>query len=175
MTSIRQHPRFRGITTFHDPHGRFRFRYSSDWQRNNLTDQRDGVMVSPEASDPATYVSAWISPLDLSVVAEDLDTLTEGVEAGLRTLPDCHLEDSSETVLGNLVKLQRVYTFRQQGRRRKRRAWTLYVDSWQIVLIFQGANTEAYQHWLAMANYTFATFNIAEDLWFATDRDLAAN
>jgi hypothetical protein len=42
-----------------------------------------------------------------------------------------------------------------------------------IVIAYQGSSVEEYAYWLAMANYSYATFYLPEALWFATDRDLA--
>ncbi|HEY8455780.1 MAG TPA: hypothetical protein VIL34_09310 [Actinopolymorphaceae bacterium] len=174
-------PRFVGVTTYQDPLGRFWFRYPSDWRVYDLTDDREGVMFAPNEADnvpneenpsPKTYFAAWVSKLGEHVVAEDLPVLQEGLEAGLKQLPGVEVEKAKDDVFGNLVKLERIYEFDDGGERRKRRTWTLYVDYWQIVLVFQGETPEEYKYWLPMGNYSFATFNIPEELWFATDRDL---
>jgi hypothetical protein len=108
-------------------------------------------------------------------VAEDLEHLRLGVSEGLAQLADCKVEAASEVVLGNLIKFERVFTFRVDGAVRKRKLWMLYVDKWLIVLTWQGSSEEEYEYWLAMANYSFATFNLPEALWFATDRDLGGH
>jgi hypothetical protein len=168
----RQRPRFRGIGTYRDPQGRFTFRYPSDWHEFELAGHREGVMFSPEPEDPRTYFAVWISNLDEPVVAEDLEDLKSGVEEGFSRLPGCRVESASEDLLGNLVKFERVYTFREGEAVRKRRVWLLYVDTWQMVVTFQGASPEEYRYWLPMGNYSFALFNLPEELWFATDRTL---
>jgi hypothetical protein len=135
---------------------------------------REGVMFSPPVGDPYTSFSAWVSKLDESIVAEDLDDLRAGVNEGLTELPECQVEAGSESVLSNLIKFERVFTFREDGATRKRKVWLLYVDTWLIVLTWQGSSPDEYAYWLPMANYSFATFNLPEALWFATDRDLGA-
>lgn len=177
MTAVKREgrPRFTGVSTHQDELGRFSFRYPSDWEAFELADERDGVMYSPEEVEfPQTYFAVWISRLDESVVAEDFDTLREGIDAGLSQLADCQVENAKDDVLSNLVKLERTYTFDDGGTVRKRRVWTLYVDTWLMVVIFQGSTPDEYSYWLPMGNYSFATFDLPEALWFATDRDMRA-
>lgn len=167
-------PRFRGVTTYRDPSGRFAFRYPSDWHTYELADDREGAMFSPEADEPATYFAAWIGKLDEHVVAEDLETLREGVEEGLSQLSEYTAESGHDDTYGNLVKFERTYTFREGDAVRKRRVWMMYVDEWQLVLVYQGSSPEEYKYWLPMGNYSFSTFELPQELWFATDRDLNA-
>jgi hypothetical protein len=169
----RQPPRFYGVATYADPLGRFSFRYPTTWHQFELDDQREGVMFSPEAENPQTWFSVWVSQLDANVVAEDLEDLKVGVEEGLSQLPECIVEQRSEEPLGNLIKFERIFTFREDGVTRKRRLWILYVDTWQMVVTYQGASEEEYDYWLSMGNYSFFHFTIPEALWFATDRDLS--
>jgi photosystem II reaction center protein PsbP len=169
----RRPARFTGISTYSDPKGRFTFRYPTDWHRFDLADDREGVMFAPEAEDPETRFSVWISSLDEHVVAEDLEDLRIGVNEGLSNLAECKVESESETILGNLIKFERIFTFRENAATRKRRLWILYVDKWLMVVTWQGASEEDYEHWLGMANYSFNTFNLPEALWFSTDRDLS--
>jgi hypothetical protein len=167
-----ERPRFYGIRTYQDAKGRFSFRYPSTWHQFELDDDRDGVMFSPEPDNPATFFAVWVAELHDHVVAEDADDLRAGVDDGLAGLPGCEIEVAKDDLLSNLVKFERIYTFREGDAVRKRRVWIMYVDTWQMVVVFQGASPEEYHYWLPMGNYGFAMFNIPEDLWFATDRDL---
>jgi hypothetical protein len=106
------------------------------------------------------------------VVAEDVDVLREGVEEGLRQLDGIEIAESKDDVISNLVKFERVYEFNEGDSRRKRRVWMLYVDTWSMVVIYQGETASEYDYWLPMGNYALGTFNIPEALWFATDREL---
>ena len=171
--SERPPPRYYGIKTYRDPHGRFSFQYPSTWHLFDLEDQREGKMASPEPENPQTWFSVWISPLKLNVVAEDLDDLKEGVDEGLAQLPELRIESASDEALNNLIKFERIYTFREGDAIRKRRSWLLYIDTWLMVVTYQGANEEEYAYWLPMGNYCFFRFELPEALWFATDRDLS--
>ncbi len=170
--SERQPPRFTGVTTYQDRLGRFSLRFPTDWRQLPLPEQ-DGVQCAPPVDDPYTSFTAWVTPLADKVVAEDLELLRAAVDEGLSRLADLTVEASAEVVLGNLLKFERIFTFREEGALRKRKLWLLYVDTWLIVLTWQGSTPEEWTYWLPMANYAFATFNIPEALWFAVDRDLA--
>jgi hypothetical protein len=130
-------------------------------------------MFVPNGADPHTSFAVGVASLEEPVVAEDLEELKAGVSEGLTKLTDCKVERATEVVLGNLIKFERVFTFREEGMIRKRKVWLLYVDRWQIMLTWQGSSEEEYEYWLAMANYCFAMFSLPEALWFATDRDLS--
>ncbi len=164
---------FIGVRTYQDPKGRFHFRYPTDWAEFELDAAREGIMYVPETEDLHTNFSAWISELADPAVAEDLEDLRQGVADGLVSLNECNVEAESQDALGNLVKFERIFTFREGDDVRRRKLWILYVDKWLIVLTFQGSSLEAYDHWLAMANYSFDTFNVPAELWFSVDRDLS--
>lgn len=133
---------------------------------------REGFGFAPDPADPHTSFSVWVSPLGESVVAEDLDVLRAGAETGLEALDDCRVERAADDVLSNLVKFERIYTFREGGTVRKRKQWLLYVDTWLMCLTWQGSSPEAYHYWYSMANHSFQGFELPQALWFATDRDL---
>jgi hypothetical protein len=142
---------------------------------------REGIGFFPDPADRYTVFTAWAAPLGQRVVAEDLDVLKSGVDEGILSLAECRIEKASETVLGNLIRFERVYTFLAPdapdrpagvaGAIWKRKQWLLYVDRWLICLTWQASSLEAYDYWYAMANQSFLTFEIPQALWFFTDRD----
>jgi hypothetical protein len=148
-------------------------RYPSDWARHDLEGQ-DGAIFLPNPADPRTSLSARVDSLALPVVAEDLEELKAGVSEGLSRLTDCKLEQASDVVLGNLIRFARVFVYREADAVCKRKVWLIYVDRWLIVLTWQGSSEQEYEYWLAMANYSFATLDLPQALWFATDRNLSA-
>ncbi len=167
-------PLFTGITTYRDEQGRFSFRHPSDWIRDELADDREGVIIRPEADDPDTYFAVWVSPLETAVVADDLPELRSGFDDGLTALPDVTVESDRDDLYGNIVKVERLFTFTEGGATRKRRVWGMYVDTWQVLVSFQGSTVGEYDYWLPMGNYCYATFELPEALWFATDPELQA-
>ena len=162
---------FVGVTTYQDPKGRFSLRVPTDWLQLALMEQ-EGAMFRPEPDDAHTHLMVWVETLAQSVVAGDLGDLREGVSDGLAQLADVQIEAESELVLGNMIRFERVFTCLEDGATRKRKLWMLYVDKYLIALTWQGATPEDYEHWLAMANYSYATFTLPQWLWFATDPEM---
>ncbi len=171
--TTRPTPKFTGIDTYRDSLGRFQFRFPMDWHAHKLADKREGILYSPQDSNPQTWFAVWITDLKEQVVAEDLHVLRQGLDKGLADLKDCHVEVADDTVMENLIKFERIFTFREGQQTRKWRQWLLYVDRWLMVVTYQGESPEEYDYWYAMVNHSFLNFNIAEALWFAVDRDLA--
>ena len=195
-------PKFSGTEMYRDPLGRFSVWHASDWPTFKIEEGvpkargkkskarltaakkateeqplpvREGFGATPDPDDPHTHFSAWVSPLAEKAGAEDLDELRQAVDDGLAALQDCSVELSKDDALGNLLKFERIYEFTENGERRKRRQWVMYVDMWLMCVTWQGSSPEAYKHWYALVNYSFNTFQIPEALWFATDRDLAGS
>jgi hypothetical protein len=170
---VKDTPKYSGIRTYRDPVGRFQLRYPAGWHQYELADQRDGVMFSPHGENPMTWFSIWSTRLEHAVVAEDLDLLREGVAEGLSQLPDVHIESSSDDTFDNLIRFERIYTFEDDGAVRKRRVWMMYVWKWLFTLVAQGETAEEFAYWRMMLNDFFRYFELAHELWFASDRELA--
>ena len=168
----REAPRFTGVGTYQDRVGRFSVRYPTDWLRQDHKEQ-DGATFLPNPVDPHTSFSVRVADVGERVVAEDLEDLKAGVSEGLAKLADCRVEAAAKVVLGNVIRLERTFTFCEDGATRKRKVWLVYVDKWLIVLTWQGSCEDEYEYWLAMVNYCLATFTLPEALWFATDRDVS--
>ena len=196
-------PKFTGVVVHRDPRGRFAIRYPTGWYTFEIRSEtplagdaaadaadapdaatgaaaaREGFGFGPDPADRHTVFTVWAAPLGAAVVAEDLEDVRQGVDEGLRALPDCAVVSRSERVLGNLLRFERIYTFRDDAPGappavRKRKQWLLYVDRWLLCLTWQGASAPVYEHWFAMANQSFLTFEIPQALWFFTDRELLA-
>jgi hypothetical protein len=165
-------PAFTGITTYRDPLGRFEFRHPAGWTRSELDDDLDGIIVRPEEEEQNTYFAVWISSLPQSVSARDLPELKEGFDDGLAQLPDAQIESGEEQTYGNIVKVERVVSFTENGETRKRRVWGMYVDTFQMVVVWQGRSVKEYDYWYPMGNYCFSMFKIPDELWFATDPEV---
>ncbi|WP_152362363.1 hypothetical protein [Microlunatus speluncae] len=164
-------PRFTGITTYTDPKGRFEFRHPFGWIRDEL-DELDGVIARPEADDQSTYFAVSVTPLEVEVVADDLPTLRSGFDDGLGQLADAEVLAARDDTYNNIVKVERTFTFTEDGQTRKRRAWAMYAERWQYLVVFQGSTAEEFDYWLPMGNYCFTAFNLPQALWFATDPEL---
>ena len=165
-------PLFSGITTYRDEVGRFAFRHPSDWEREELADDLEGVIVRPEVDDQNTYFAVWVAPVETAVVADDLAELRRGFDDGLAKLPGLTIESTQDDTFGNIVRLERLLTFTEPAGTRRRKVWGMYVHTWQVLVSYQGSSVEEYDYWLPMGNYCFNTFELPEVLWFATDPEL---
>jgi len=165
-------PYFTGISTYNDPQRRFKFRYPSDWVKDELGERLDGVNFRPEQHDLETYFAVAISKLGVSVEAADLPELRRGFDDGLASMPTLSVEESKDDTYGNIVKVERKFTFNTTDIVRKRWTWGVYADVWEIVAAFQGSTVEEYDYWLPMGNYCFNTFELPEYVWFATDPEM---
>lgn len=163
-------PKFVGITTYRDGQGRYELRHPVGWERAELTDPLEGLVVRPEPDDDdETYFAVAVSDLDVKVGSDDLDVLRDGFDAGIAGLPDAIVVESSEQTYNDIVKVDRTITFTSEGRTCKRHSWGMYADRWQFLVTFQGSTVEEYHYWLPMGNYCFSTFQLPFALWFATD------
>lgn len=166
-------PWFRGTTTYQDPLGRFTFRHNSEWTRADLEDDRDGIIVGPDLeADPATYFAVWAAKLDETVEQADLPVLSEGFDNGLKALPDLVVDKSEDKNYNDIIKIERYIRFSEDGQTRQRRVWAMYATHWQLLVVFQGKDLEEFDYWEAMGNYCFASFELPQYLWFATDPEL---
>jgi hypothetical protein len=175
MVAERERPKYRGIRTYVDPQGRFKFRYPSDWHQHELADGRDGVLFSPHSENPETWFAVWATRLEHTVQAGDLSVLREGVNEGLYQLPGVRIESSSEDTLGDLLRFERLYTFEENGATRQRKVWILYVYKWAFALVAQGATPEEYEYWSIMLQNCIDEFDLAPALWFASDPELSGD
>lgn len=162
-------PRFTGLTSSTDPQGRYEFRHPAGWVRSALDHDLDGVIVRPEPDDEATYFAVAVTDLQVPVVADDLAALRGGFDAGISRLADLSVEHTVDTTYNEIIKLERTFTFAEDGATRRRRVWVLYADHWQFVVAFQGSTVEEYDYWLPMGNSCFTAFELPQALWFATD------
>jgi hypothetical protein len=176
QTDKRQPPRFSGVIVHKDRLGRFSIRHATDWDAFVFdgTDEggQDGILFRPNPDDLQTFFNVWVRELEQGIVAEDLEDLREGMQEGLKQLPGIEIERFTEVVLDNLIKFEIVYSFCEGEATLKRLTWVLYADRWQFMLTWQGSSPAEYDYWLAMANYSFATFELPQALMFATDREM---
>ena len=168
----RQPARFTGIQIYPEPDGLYRFRYALNWHVFPIAGQPDGILVSPEAENPKTWLAVWKQKLSEKIQAPDFSELRKGLDEGLRTVgSDAEIIAATEERIGDMVRFERIVTFVQDGKTCKRRVWLIYSNRWQISLVYHAESIEAYEYWLGMANYSFATFEPSELLYFATDTE----
>ncbi len=157
-------PEFTGITRYQDPSGHYTFRHPWDWRVETLDE--GGVVLHPEDAEPATFFAALVSRGGVPVEPADLDSLAEGFDAGLSALPGYVPLAGSTEAVGTLIRLEREFTFTEDATTRRRHTWALYAGTLQLLIVYQGATPEAYDYWLPMGNYCYATLDLAPDSWY---------
>jgi hypothetical protein len=87
MTTSRPTPKFVGVETYRDTHGRYSIRYPSDWHQFDIDFGRDGHLFSPSATNTNTYVAIWIEQLQFTAEASDASDLPQAFKKGLPSSP----------------------------------------------------------------------------------------
>jgi hypothetical protein len=164
----RRPARFTGITTYVDPRGRYTFRYPSDWPAI-ANAEGDGAAFVPNAGDPDTVLISHASELSRPVDSRDLVMLSRQVDAEVGRLPDAVIRERNDEAIGEVLRLERVVSFRDGATGRERKIRVLFAGSWQLELSWQGATTDDYDYYLPQANYAFTWFTLAPFLWSAFD------
>ena len=165
-------PVFTGLTVHRD----LRYRYSfllpeltdNQWYDLELdTQEGRGRIFTPDSDDVSTSLSVEARDLGTTITGDDLATLREGLEEGLRQLRDLTIEKQEDYAIGQLVGFEYWFTFREEagGPLRKRWLRLAYQGQIQVRMIAQGATPEAFERWLPLFNQAIRTFQFAD--WWA--------
>lgn len=164
--------RFNGVRIHTDPDGVFKVRHALNWSVFDLPAHPGGFLCSPYAETPQTWVAVWKEDIGEIVRAADRKTLRDGLDEGLTKLgKNVQVLSATEDLIGDMIRFERILTFEQDGITHKCRQWVIFAHNYQIVLIYQAENEEEFDYWLAMANYSFFTFELSEMIFFLTDPD----
>lgn len=161
-------PVFTGLVVQRDLRFRYSFLLIDGWHSYELeSDGGAGRIFTPVEGDITTSFSTEARELGTTVTAEDLPILRDGVEAGLRQLPELTIEASEAEAIGDFVTIEYRFTFREaeSGALRKRWLRLAYQGQLQVRLIAQGASPEAFDYWLPVFNQAIRTFQFAD--WWA--------
>lgn len=168
MSEVTGGPTFTGLLVQRDLRFHYSFLLIEGWHSYELeSDGGSGRIFTPVEDDVTTSFSTEARDLGTTVTGEDLETLREGVEEGLRQLPEMTIESQEGEAIGDLVTLEYRFTFREaeSGEIRKRWLRLAYQGQIQVRLIAQGANPEAFDYWLPVFNQAIRTFQFAD--WWA--------
>jgi hypothetical protein len=161
LTDTQTHgPAFEGLILEQNEEWHYHFWYPKGWSRYDLTGDKTGVLCSPNAQDPTTYFSVETLRLPVAARPEDVDTLRQGIEEGLSSLPDLKVDSADDSSGGARLVFERLFTFRDGEMVRKRRIRLMYVGATLYSLTAQGEDEHAYEYWLSMLNYSFRTFEL---------------
>jgi len=172
MSHTASGPVFTGLVAQRD----LRYRYSflmpeltdDAWHNLELdTQEGRGRIFTPDPDDVSTSLSVEARDLGTMITGDDLITLREGLEEGLRGLRDLTIEKQEDYAIGKLVGFEYWFTFREEagGPLRKRWLRLAYQGQIQVRMIAQGATPEAFEYWLPLFNQAIRTFQFAD--WWA--------
>jgi hypothetical protein len=161
-------PVFTGLVVQRDLRYHYSFLLIDGWHSYELeSDGGTGRIFTPVEDDVTTSFSTEARDLGTAVTAEDLPILRDGVEEGLRQLPELTIEWSEAEAIGDFVTIEYRFTFREAetGELRKRWLRLAYQGQLQVRLIAQGANPESFDYWMPVFNQAIRTFQFAD--WWA--------
>lgn len=155
------HPRYHGVRKYIDVEAGYALWLPSDWQAQELSDDRRGVVFAPELGTLATSFLAEKRQHPFSLTVDDMPVLREGFLEGLQSLPKVSIESFDESVASStLFYLEARFTFLEGEVYRKRWTRALYWGNAQLTLVAQGATTEEFEYWLPVFYNIMATLEI---------------
>jgi hypothetical protein len=162
-----QGPVFTGMVVRRDLKYRYSFLLAEGWHDYELeSDGGRGRIFTPYPDDVTTSFSVEARDLGTKVTGDDLAVLREGLENGLRQLPDLVIEKQEDYTIGDLVGLEYWFSFRDAESDTIRKRWLrlAYQGQIQVRLIAQGASPERFDYWMPMFYHAMRTFQFA-DWW----------
>jgi hypothetical protein len=157
-------PAFTGLVVHRDPVAGFSLLLPDGWQRTDLPDG-GGTLYAPDPNDPTTGLEVSGHDLGTEVHARDLPALRRGFLAGLRQLPDAHIEQQEGVTIGALLSLEARVTYRDGEATRRRWVRLLYQGSIQVLLLAEGSTPERFAYWESMFVTAFRTVRFGD--WWA--------
>jgi hypothetical protein len=147
-----------GVVLYKDNYLGFSFFRPREWHQFSWLDGRRGVLFGPEEDTNSTLFGVAVQDLGLKVNTADIGDLHVGFMTGISRLPKVKIESRNQWTQGNLIGMEALYTFEEQGVTRKRWIRVLYTDSRQITLNAQGATIADYEQWLPLFEQAMSSF-----------------
>jgi len=156
----RPRPRYRGNYKNVDAQGGYSIWINSEWHRSEMGNDHHGAIYRPVIEDPNTFISTEKVMLDYAVTMDDIPILREGFQAGLNRLEGLEIESQDETITETLKMFQAVFTFVEDGVRRKRWLRVVFWGDGELIMMAQGSSPQEYAYWKAMFYNSLMTVEI---------------
>jgi hypothetical protein len=156
----KQGPVYTGIRKYYDEDAGYAVWLPHEWRQIDMVEGHRGWIFTPYADRYDTCFMCEKITLDFKVTPEDLDILTEGFEAGIKSMPDAIIEDTRYETGKMVVILEVKFSFTENGVTRKRWVKSLYWGEGNLVMIVQGANAEEYDYWMPMFFNTMNSYEV---------------
>jgi hypothetical protein len=157
MTDKRSGPVYKGMIKHVDVEAGYALWLPNDWHQIDMVDGHDGVIFTPYPNDINTCIATEKRILEDAVVDDDIPTLRKAFHEAVRNMPDVEIEKTDEAITETLKIFDAVFTFTEDGQRRKRWVRNVYWGEAQLIIIAQGSSPEEYEHWLPMFYNTLMT------------------
>lgn len=143
--AYKEYPAIKGLSWYRDQY--FSFFVPMDWYKLDWSDERNGVLYTPDLDEPQTVFAVYIRYFDTTFMPEDLDPLADGFLESIHSLPEAVIESLEQRMTGDQLEVEAQYTF-CDGVTRRRWVRMFYHHNRQIVMTAQGATLEKYDYWL---------------------------
>jgi hypothetical protein len=163
-------PAFEGIQTYLDKDGIYKLRYALNWYVVDMPEHADGIRVAPQPSASPVWIAVWKQKNKFCALLKDTEMLESGFDEGLEQLGgNTKILQRNADWIGSLLRMDRTFTFENDGQTYQRRQWIIYAGYYQIVVIFHAPESD-FSYWLGMANYSFASLVIPESVYFIAEK-----
>jgi hypothetical protein len=153
-------PAYVGMKLHHDDKGGYSVWLPSDWFEYKLRRHHRGMLFSPYKDDINTSFMVEKRRLKVKITPEDIDTLREGFQQGIKDLPGVEIESQNESLSDSINFFEARFTFLEGENRRKRWVRNIYWGDGQLILIAQGRTVEDFEYWLPMFFNTMTTTSL---------------
>jgi hypothetical protein len=141
----------------------YEFRHPEVWYERALEiDGGQGVIFTPGPEARTTLLSVEVRDLGTVVAPDDLADLIEGFLAGLRAVPDSHLEQHEAFANPFAMGIDAVQTYADAGQRRKRWVRLMFKGSVQARVIAQGATVAEFDRLRPLFAPCMTTFMLVD-------------
>ena len=153
-----EHPPIQGLLWHRDEH--FSFFIPIGWQRSDWDDGRASVRYYPVPDDPQTLFAVEEKDLGMAMSPEDLDRLDAEFVDAIEELPEAAIELRDKAVVGEQMRLEYKYTFREGCVVRRRWVRVFFLGTRATTMMAQGSTLDLYDYWLPWFFEAMATAQV---------------
>ena len=162
QTTKRKNPVYHGMRKFADIEGGYGVWLSSEWFFHEMTNGHRGAIFTPYEEDLNTCFACEKVVLKYKTTQEDAQILREGFEEGVLSLPGVEVEKFDQSVTNTLMIFDAIFSFDEEGQRRKRWVRNVYWGEGQLILLAQGTTPEEFEYWRPMFFNTMLTAEVGQ-------------
>jgi hypothetical protein len=151
-------PPIQGLLWYRDE--LFSFFIPIGWQQSDWDDGRAGVLYHPVPDDPQTVFAVDVTDLGMVISPEDLDRLDADFLDAIEQLPDAEIESHDKAIVGEQMRLDYKYTYREGCVVRRRWVRVFFLGAHETTMTAQGSSLDLYDYWLPWFFEAMATAQV---------------